>query len=260
MTFVTGTLFLLVFTLVTGAIIFGMMGHVKSGKSLPRVRHINGLDAIEEAIGRATEMGSPVHFSPGIAGVTDQSAPQTMAAMEILAYTTELAAKYNTEIVVSIRTPELFPIAEEVVRQRFQAAGKPEMFKETTVQFFSSDQFAYSASVMGFVKRHHVAANIMMGAFWAESLLMAEAGAQVGAIQVAGTANLHQIPFFVAACDYTLIGEELFAGGAYLSQDKMKLGSIAGQDYLKIISLALLLLGSIFQTFHSDFWNKLLTK
>lgn len=260
MTFIPGTRFLLAFIVVTGLIIIGMMAYVRKGKFLPRIRHISGLDAIEEAIGRATEMGRPVHFSPGIAGVTDLSAPQTMAAMEILAYTTELVAKYNTEMVVSIRTPDLFPIAQEVTRQRFLAAGKPEMFKETTVQFFSSDQFAYSASCMGFISRHKVAANIMMGAFWAESLLIAESAAQAGAIQVAGTANLHQIPFFVAACDYTLIGEELFAGGAYLSQDKLKLGSIAGQDYIKIICLALLLLGSLFRTFQSDFWNKLLIK
>lgn len=260
MTFIAGTRFLLVFSLLTGAIIFWRMHAVRSGKHTPEIRHINGLDAIEEAIGRATEMGRPVLFSPGIAGVTDQSAPQTMAAMEILGYTTELIAKYSTELVVSIRTPDLFPIAQEVTRQRFLASGKPEMFKETTVQFFSSDQFAYAAACMGFMKREKVAANIMMGAFWAESLLMAEAGAQAGAIQVAGTANLHQIPFFVAACDYTLIGEELYAGGAYLSQDKVKIGSIAGQDWIKVICLAMLLIGSLTATFNSDFWQKLLTK
>jgi hypothetical protein len=134
-----------------------------------------------------------------------------------LGYAVDLIAKYNTELVVSIRTADLFPIAQEVARQRFLAAGKPDMFQETTVRFFSSDQFAYAASCMGFMRREKVAANLMVGAFWAEALLMAEAGAEVGAIQVAGTANLHQIPFFVAACDYTLIGEELFAGGAYLS-------------------------------------------
>jgi len=259
MTFIVGTRFLLVFSIASGLIVFWMMNSVRGGRFLPVVRHINGLDAIEEAIGRATEMGRPVHFSPGIAGVTDQSAPQTMAAMEILGYATELVAKYNTEMVVSIRTPDLFPIAQEVARQRFLAAGKPDMFTEKTVQFFSSDQFAYSASCMGFITREHVAANIMVGAFWAESLLIAEAGAAVGAIQIAGTANLHQIPFMVAACDYTLIGEELFAGGAYLSQDKLKLGSMAAQDYLKIISIVLLLLGALSATAQSDFFGRLLS-
>lgn len=260
MSLIGGTRFLLVFSLISGAVIFYLMARTRDGKYVPEIRRINGLDAIEEAIGRATEMGRPVHFSPGIAGVTDQSAPQTMASMEILAYTTDLVAKYDNEMVVSIRTADLFPIAQEVTHQRFIAAGKPEMFKETTVQFFSSEQFAYAARCMGFVTREKVAANIMMGAFWAESLLIAEAGASVGAIQVAGTANLHQIPFLVAACDYTLIGEELYAGGAYLSQDTIKLGSIAGQDYLKIVSMTLVILGALAATFQSGFLSKLLAK
>jgi hypothetical protein len=260
MALIPGTRFLLVFSLISGAVVFYMMIKTREGMYLPKVRRLNGLDAIEEAIGRATEMGRPVHFAPGIAGVTDQSAPQTMAAMEILAHTTDLVARYDNEMVVSIRTADLFPIAQEVTRQRFIAAGKPDMFKETTVQFFSSEQFAYSARCMGFITREKVAANIMMGAFWAESLLIAEAGASVGAIQVAGTANLHQIPFLVAACDYTLIGEELYAGGAYLSQDKVKLGSIAGQDYLKVASIALVLLGALAVTFGSDFLPQLLAQ
>ncbi len=260
MSLIVGTRFLLFFSLFSGAVIFYWMSQTRAGKILPRVRRITGLDAIEEAIGRATEMGRPVHFSPGIAGVTDQSAPQTMAGMEILAHTADLVARYDSDLVVSIRTADLFPVAQEVSRQRFIAAGKPEMFKETTVQFFSSEQFAYSARCMGFITREKVAANIMMGAFWAESLLIAEAGASVGAIQVAGTANLHQIPFLVAACDYTLIGEELYAGGAYLSQDKMKLGSIAGQDLLKVVSMALVILGALAATFQSSFLSDLLAQ
>ena len=65
--------------------------------------------------------------------------------------------------------------------------------------------------------RDRPAAHIFMGSFYAESLLLAETGFSTGAIQVAGTANVHQLPFFVVACDYTLIGEELYAASAYLS-------------------------------------------
>jgi hypothetical protein len=44
-----------------------------------------------------------------------------------------------------------------------------------------------------------------------------------------------QLPFFVAACDYTLIGEEFFAASAYLSGEAEQLGSLKGQDFGKII-------------------------
>lgn len=243
-----GTTFLFSTIILMAIIVYVCFTMAKKGLWVPHIRKINGLDSIEEAVGRATEMGAPVHFTPGLGDVTSTDAPQTFAGLEVLSYVTELTAKYNTELLVTIRIPNVFPLAQEIVRQGYIAAGKPDMFKETTVSFLSSEQFAYAAGVMGLMYRRHVAANLMFGAFWAESLLFAEAGAQVGAIQVAGTAAMAQIPFFVAACDYTLIGEELFAAGAYLSQDMVKLGSITGQDVIKALTMTLILVGSFMAT------------
>jgi len=228
------------------AVAYFCVTQTQKGKLNPHLRRIAGLDSIEEAVGRATEMGRPVHFSPGIGGITDNSAPQTFAGLSVLQFVTELTAKYNTELIVTIRVAVVFPIAQETVRQAYLAAGKPDMFKEDTVRFLSSEQFAYASAVMGIFFRREVAANIMMGAFWAESLLFAEAGAQAGAIQVSGTAALSQLPFFVAACDYTLLGEELYAAGAYLAKDRVRIGSIAAQDYIKLGVMVYLLLGAVF--------------
>ncbi|NLY53729.1 MAG: hypothetical protein GX060_03780 [Firmicutes bacterium] len=260
MSLIPNTATLLVTILTMAAIALVGINRSKSGAWTPTIRRLAGLDAIEEAVGRATEMGSPVHYSPGIGAATDDSAPQTFAGLEVLGYVTQLTAKYNTEIIVTIRQPNVFPLAQEIVRQGYMTAGRPDMFQEDTVQFLSNEQFAYAAGVMGIMNRRHVAANIMMGAFWAESLLFAEAGAQVGAIQVAGTAAMGQIPFFVAACDYTLIGEELYAAGAYLSQDRVKLGSIAAQDIVKGIAMVLIFVGSLLATAEIDFLANLLKK
>lgn len=260
MTVIAGRASLLVTLLVLGVIVYRGITLSTTGKWTPKIRRLAGLDAVEEAVGRATEMGAPVHFSPGIGGITDDSAPQTFAGLEVLAYVTQLTAKYNTEIIATIRTANVFPLAQEIVRQSYLAAGRPDMFQEDTVRFLSSEQFAYAAAVMGIMNRHKVAANLMMGAFWAESLLFAEAGAQVGAIQVAGTANMAQLPFFVAACDYCLLGEELYAAGAYLSQDKVKLGSIGAQDIAKAITMVILLIGSLLATANISIVNDLLSK
>jgi hypothetical protein len=60
-----------------------------------------------------------------------------------------------------------------------------------------------------------------------------------------------QLPFFVAACDYTLIGEELFAASAYLSKDPKLLGSLKGQDVGKFIFLLAIFIGAILLTLNS---------
>jgi hypothetical protein len=96
--------------------------------------------------------------------------------------------------------------------------------------------------------REKPATIFMLGLFYAESLVLAETGNSVGAIQIAGTAEPSQLPFFVAACDYTLIGEELFVAGAYLSREPRQLGSLKGQDMGKALILLLLLTGIVLQT------------
>lgn len=229
-------------------------GHVKE------LRAIAGLEALEEAVGRATEMGRPVHFSPGIAGISGTTAAQTFAGLETLGMVARMVARYGAKIIVSICVTVVLPLAEEVVRQAYMAEGAIEMYDPDSVQYLSNSQFAYAAGVMGLIQREKVAANILLGGFWAESLMISEAGFHVGAIQIAGTANITQVPFFVAACDYVLIGEELYAAGAIASGNPVKLGSISGQDFGKLYALILLVVGVLSETAGLHWLSQLLVK
>jgi hypothetical protein len=84
-----------------------------------------------------------------------------------------------------------------------------------------------------------------MGYYAAEALLLAETGAATGAIQIAGTDSTNQLPFFITACDYTLIGEELYAASAYLSREPLLLGSLKGQDVGKALVMILIIVQTL---------------
>lgn len=243
---------------IIGSLLYSMW-RAKKGKPIT-IRKIAGLDAIEEAVGRSTEMGRPVHYCPGIGGIGAVEAPQTFAGLAIMSHVSRLAARFDVPIIVTIRMPEVFPMAEETVRQAYLEEGKGDAYEPTNVRFLSSQQFAYAAALFGIMAREKPAANFMMGAFWAEALMLAEVGSEIGALQITGTAQLSQVPFFVASSDYTLIGEELFAAAAYLSKDQMQLGSILGQDIGKAIVATLIIIGVITRTFGSDYFAKLLNK
>jgi len=235
-----------ILVILSGAIVF-FIEMARRGR-VPKIRKLAGLDAIEEAVGRATEMGRPIMASHGIAGFEDTYAPQTAAGMSVLGYVARLCAKYDTQLFVPCRYSALVPVAQEIVQQAYIAEGKPEAYKPDNVMFLSDEQFAYSIGYMGLMTREKAAANIMIGGFWAESLQLAETGFMAGAIQIAGTANYHQIPFFVVCTDYCLIGEEIFAAGAYLSKDPVLTGSLAGQDFGRLVAEILIILGTILAT------------
>src|SRR4029077_5749245 len=173
---------------------------------------------------------------------------QTVAGLVILESVAKITARYETPLTVPVAYPIPFTIAEEMVKSGYLHAGKPERYDPNSVRFVSPEQFAYVAAVTGIMLRDRPAAHIFMGAFYAESLLLAETGFRPGAIQVAGTANVHQLPFFVVACDYTLIGEELYAASAYLSGEPKLVGGLKGADLMKILIILAILTGCVLET------------
>ncbi len=215
--------------------------HARKGKEL-FIRKISGLEAVDEAVGRATEMGKPILYVPGLATVDVIS---TIASMNILSQVAKKTAEYNTTLLVPNRDPVVYTVAREVVKEAYTDAGRPDAFKQDNVYFLTQDQFGYTSAVCGTMVRDKPATNLFIGYFWAESLVLAETGATTGAIQIAGTDSIFQLPFFIVACDYTLIGEELYAASAYLSREPLLLGSLKGQDWGKMIVLGVLLLSSL---------------
>lgn len=234
-----GRIWLAIITvLVCGSVIVFIM-LARQGREL-KVRPIAGLEAIEEAVGRATEMGRACLFVPGIQDMNDI---QTIAGLTILSKVAEQAAEYDCLLETPTSKSLVMTAARETVATAFLKAGRPDAYNNDLIYYVTDEQFAYVSFLTGKMVREKPAACFYLGAFFAESLILAETGNSVGAIQVAGTAQPAQLPFFVAACDYTLIGEEFFAASAYLSGDPDQLGSLKGQDVGKIIVGGLILLG-----------------
>ncbi|MBI9031362.1 hypothetical protein JEZ13_05115 [bacterium] len=209
------------------------------------IRPIAGIQEIDNAIGRATEMGRPILFVPGMSSI---GVVATLAALSILGKVAKKAAEYDTRILVPTRDFILMPIAQEIVKEAHIEAGRPDTFDKNSVFFITTDQFAYVAGVNGIMIREKTATNFYMGSYFAESLLMTETGNITGAIQIAGTDSVTQIPFFITTCDYTLIGEELYAASAYMSKEPMILGTLKAQDYFKFIILFFIIVGTILST------------
>jgi hypothetical protein len=231
---------LVMLILLCSAVIYYIL-HAGRGKEF-FIRKIAGLDAIDEAVGRATEMGKPILFVPGIGDLGDM---QTLAALTILGILAEKVADYNAKIIVPCRDSVVMSAAREIVKNSYIKAGHIDEYNQDDIYFITDDQFGYVAGVDGIMVREKPATNFLLGTFFAESLILAETGFSNGAIQISGTAHAAQIPFFVAACDYTLIGEELLAASAYMSKDPFQIGSLKGQDFGKILAIILILIGVI---------------
>ncbi|MEA2552142.1 MAG: hypothetical protein QOJ65_318 [Fimbriimonadaceae bacterium] len=206
------------------------------------IRRIPGLNAIDEAVGRATEMGRPVIMVPGLSDTVDAIVVQ---ALNIFSYVSRIAARFSNPILVCCYNAATFTVAQEMIRDVYQQEGAIERYDQDSVRFISDRQFAFAAGVSGLILREQAAATFFLGAFYAESLILAETANSVGAIQVASSTEPTQTPFFIAACDYVLIGDEFYAASAYLTRQPVLVGSLVGQDWSKIAVMATVLFGAI---------------
>lgn len=228
---------------VEGLLVFFILWKILSARRGRQlfIRRISGLSVLDEAVGRATEMGRPMLYAPGLSGLDIVG----LQSMSIMSHVIKRAANYSTRVIVAMFDPVLYTVAEEVARDAYTTAGVPEQFNAEDVRYLTNQQFAWASGVVGIQHREKPATAFYFGAYFAESLILAENGQMVGAIQVAGTPSITQIPFFLAACDYTIIGDEYYAASAYLSREPTLLGSLVGQDYGKLLMLGLVLIGVI---------------
>ena len=211
------------------------------------IRSIPGVRAIEDAVGRSVELGRPISFSTAMTGI----GPLFAACLSVLEFVAGKCARFGSKLFVLVGDPESLIFADATVQNTYRREKRSSQFDASNIRFLSGEQFAFASGYIGTVEREQMGACFLFGSFAAESLILAQAGYRAGAIQVAATTDTNQIPFFVTSCDYTLIGEELYAAGAFLSENPVQRGSIRGQDIAKLVLVLLIVFGIVASTYGS---------
>lgn len=208
------------------------------------IRKIAGIDAISDVCDYAGETGRPILFSTGLSGV----GPVLYASLGVLEFVAKKAATFKNRLLVPQFMPDVMAIVEETVKDTYESINRGHFFDNKDIRFLSDEQFAYASGYIGIVEREKPAATFLFGNFSAESLILAKAGQEVGAMQVGATVSPEQVAFFIATCDYTLIGEELFAASSYLTKRRVEMASIYTQDKVKLFIFVCIIIGVIIAT------------
>ena len=217
------------------------------GRKFELRKRLPALDAIPEAIGRAVEMGRPIHYTPGRGGgFYGVRGTHTQMGLVVCGHVARICARLGAKFVVSVANPEEIPLAEEIYRGAFVAEGRPEV--QPDVRFYGVGDPSFGAGCLGTIGRERAAVNMIIGGSGSDFPIVAEGAFRMGAFQIGGNANVFMIPLVVASCDYTLIGEELFAAGAMLSENTTQLAGIVANDISKVFIIVLILLGAILLT------------
>jgi hypothetical protein len=228
------------------------------------LRPINAFAAMHGLLAQSAEAGQPVHLSLGTGGIADASTADTAAGLQVLEYLADRAAVNASPPIVSVANPTVLPVAQDILRRAYNRHGYPEDYDAKRIRFVApdpnlntgitpavvsyaphaNDAFGYAAGVMQLINKQKLIANVMVGRFGDEFLLMSETAAQKNMTQIGGTSDPQVLPFVYTSVSHPLIGEEIYAGGAYLSHKPWHLSSLLAQDILRWL-IAFFVLGGI---------------
>lgn len=233
--------------LVSVPLLFYALSRVRAGHK-PYLRPLPAFDALSGMSGRAAETSQTLHVGLGTGGISGPDTAVSLAGLTALEHLADQAAASESRLVVTVADPTLLPAAQEVLRRVYARQGKSDIFSPSQVRLLAPDPTAYAAGVMDILEGEDPLANVTIGAFGDEYLLIGETGVKKGVEQVAGTDDPAALAFMYATADEMLIGEEIFAAGAYLGGDPESVAGLIVQDWWRYLVVLVIIAGVLWHT------------
>ncbi|HUS17628.1 MAG TPA: DUF6754 domain-containing protein [Chloroflexia bacterium] len=266
MSLIAGGLAFLILLIFVLAILL-LTARVRAGRVVT-LRPLPGFAAAREAIGRAAEQGRTTHLSagPGTVGDNTGGTAETLAGLDLMGRTAQRCAAAGTPVLATTGGALAFPLAENQVRAGFATVGR--LSEVPLIGAASSagsaatlegraqgvrmlahrDPMAYAAAAADLSECEGVSNAVLVGSWGPEYLLVNEGQARSGIHSVAGAVDPQALATMMLGANHTLLGEEIYAGGAYLDANPSHLASLLAQDTVRLLIILLILVGTLLAT------------
>ncbi len=206
----------------------------------PNLRPLPALDFLKGTFHKAIESGRPLHISSGTGTLGDKDTAETRAGLSLLEYTQKQGSQYHVPVTSTFFHPAPMLSAYDFRRKTGARGGY--------IYFIAPEKGVYAAGAAEVLKNEKPILHIAVGPFGYEFLILSEMANHQGIDQVAGSTDPAVLPFVYTSTDHNLLGEEVFAAGAYLSREPQALAGIIAQDVMRFILICGIALGVILKT------------
>jgi len=208
-------------------------------------RKIEAYENLNRAIGLAVEGGTRLHVSIGRGNLFTARGGSALAGLAMLRRLSEQTSLSDQPPVVTSGDASLAILSQDTLQSGYRAAGADDQYRFTTGRLTGLTPFAYAAGTMPVIRDESVSANVVIGDLGVEAGLLAEAADNEGADLIAASDNLSAQSIFYASAQEPLIGEELFAAGAYLGAGVSHDASLQTQDILRWLVILAIIGGAV---------------
>lgn len=234
----------LLFVLVFSGLILGI-GLIWRERGLRGWREIRSFTRLKRSIGLAVEAGQRLHVMIGDGGIQGLRGAAGLIGLSLLQKMTRSAAVSDRPPTASSGEPLLAILSEDALRSGYREINAESRFEPASAQLAGLSAFGYAAGCLPVIYDQQVATNLIIGSFGTEVGLLTDAAGRTESLTIGGSDNLPAQAILYASTDEPLVGEELYAAGAYLQVNKFHLSSLFAQDVLRWLLIGLILVGAL---------------
>ncbi|HND48019.1 MAG TPA: hypothetical protein PLL95_05620 [Anaerolineales bacterium] len=208
------------------------------------LREIPAFTKLAHSLGLSIEDGKRLHISLGHGSLLDARGGSAFAGLALLRNIAERTSVSDMPAVASAGDPTLGLLSQDTLQAGYQAAGVEDAYVHTTGRVTGLSPFSYAAGAMQIPQNENVSTNIVIGHLGAEAGLITDAAERNNIKLIGSSDNLVGQSILFANTQDPLIGEELFAAGAYLNEDPAHAASLTVQDIFRWLIILILLGGA----------------
>jgi hypothetical protein len=225
----------ILFLTLTFACLVILTQFIRRRRDLFALRRIPAYESVPAMVGRSIETGRPLHLSFGSAEIGSQTTVLAAASAELAYEVTQRAAIGDSSPIITFTAGSTLPLAQDTLRRAYQYRGLSERYSAINARWLPAGEnsLAFAAGVTGLLGDDRAAANVLAGSFGLELALIMEAGVRRRLPQIAVSDRLQGQAVAYVFADEPLIGEEVFAGGAYLGDSAVQVGQLVTLDILR---------------------------
>lgn len=209
------------------------------------LRDIPAFYRLKGAIELAVEDGTRIHVAIGRSSITSPQGAAAMIGLSMLKHIGRIAAESDEPPIATMGDGTIMVLAQDTIRSNYKALGLFSDYSNDLGRIVGLTPFSYAAGTMSLIFDEDVSSNLLVGSFGPEAGLITSAGERSQTLTIAGTDNIPGQAVLFATAHEPLIGEELYAGGAYLSADPVHIASLHAQDIIRWIIVILMIAGAI---------------
>ena len=215
-------------------------------KSPPAFREIPAFTRLRQAVGRVVEDGTRLHVSLGRGALITSQSASAMAGLTLLRRLAELTSAGDKPPIATSGDAALTILSQDTLKTASQASSQG-VYDPAAGRLTGLTPFSYAAGAIPAIRDENISANVLMGNFGVEAALLADAAERANIFTLAASDNLATQAVLYASAQEPLIGEELYAAGAYMDAGPVHAASLTVQDILRWLIIIAILVGALVQ-------------